>query len=68
MRHKREFDRSVTVRSNGSSVFVFNKSDIGGWGEWKVYWKVNFFGAPQALDGGGVRSFNPLPMAQWTEF
>jgi hypothetical protein len=26
------FDRSVTVRSNGSLIFVFNKNEIGGGG------------------------------------
>lgn len=28
---KQKFDRSVTVRSNGTSVFVSNKSAEGGW-------------------------------------
>jgi hypothetical protein len=30
IRPKRDFDRSVTVRSNWGLAFVFNKSDMGG--------------------------------------
>jgi hypothetical protein len=30
---KRGFDRSVTVRSKWGGAFVFNRSDIGGWGK-----------------------------------
>jgi hypothetical protein len=35
IRPKRDFDRSVTVRSKWGLAFVFNKSDIGG-GGWKI--------------------------------